>query len=162
MKSFTMLLAGILLATAPVELAKAKDHKDEVVCDPDNQPDCEGNTDIERAIKDLEKAIKKFQNQIECTEWDSELIMNYLDDMYDTAKKLRMKADKYDDAKKLKKYVKELENISGLINEDIGGSIEDSQHECKKEKSTRCEIVKSVYKSFTKLEHALEQVEHEI
>ncbi len=161
MKSFTMLLAGILLATTPIELAKAKDQKDEVVCEPDNQ-DCEGNTDRERAIKDLEKSIKKFQNQIECTEWESELIMNYLDDMYDTAKKLRTKADKTDDAKKLKKYVKELENISGLIDEDVGESIEDSQHECKNEKSTRCEIVKSVYKSFTKLEHALEHVEHEI
>jgi Zn-dependent M32 family carboxypeptidase len=121
-----------------------------------------GNQDLENAIKGLEKAVRKFQDKIEFTEWDSEPIMNYLDDLYNTTKKLEAKANKNDEAKKLTKYFSDIEEIFGRVDDEIGGSIKESQHQCKNDKSLPCETVKEVYKSFSKLEHALEHLDREI
>jgi uncharacterized membrane-anchored protein YjiN (DUF445 family) len=162
MKAFKILLVGSLLAAAPVGFAKHNDQKDEEICQNDEDPDCGDNQALEKAIKDLEKAVSKFQDEIICTEWDSELTMSYLDDLYDTTKKLKAKADKNDDAKKLKKYFKDIEEIFGLVDDEVGGSIKDSKRECKDDKSMQCKIVEGVFKSFSKLEHALEHVGHEI
>jgi uncharacterized coiled-coil DUF342 family protein len=161
MKAFTILLVGSLLA-APVTFARPNDQKDEDVCESDKGPDCEGNQDLEKAIKDLQKAVSKFQDEIKNTAWDSETIMNYLDDLYSTTKKFKKKADNNDDAKKLKKYFRDIEEIFGCVDDEIGGSIKDSHHECKKDKSMQCEIAEDVYKSFSKLERALKRIDQEI
>ena len=118
--------------------------------------------DIEDASRDLVRAARNFQKDVEDSKWDDRRLLREIRNLVKEARELENKAEDERRCRSLKRMFDDVEEAYEDLKDEAQDTIRDIRKDCRRDRSKKCRLGRDVRDSFSKLKRKFNDLEDEI